>query len=787
MKRVQNRRHFTYCLLFAAVAALLPARTLHAAAYTYSTRQRTINAGILLLDDAGSGMNDGGNMGANDSDPYVFYILNQRSDIKPIGWNIVNPLAPATVTSDILLRWNARCANGSNMGNGGAAFLAAPAQGGNAYTLYQRITPKMAPYWEVPLSKTGLDDLLQFDVLLLNLRGHTVRLTTAETEKLRRFVDGGGLLWVEDSGGGSIYATPGAASYGPLFCDVQFNNGGGPGQALLPAATGTPTLLRHPIVDTPYLLKPEDLNSLNRFSTTIVNHAGTAPDPTLLNAVVYNAGGGTVLPIIAAGQLGAGQVVVTATASSAAINNGVVGIDCGFGPNSGPFCGSPYTAVPAADLKLVSNIISWDSAHPTEHKTSHQSSQSRSNLGPAVTPIWNFPIANYSGVTPGAAVNGDYAAVRGVDGILHVFNAEPGTDILGTGLVTPDAGYLDYTRGYAYDEIWNTNGAGFLNGAAPLVLKPSVFPLSAPTFGSTPAGEPLVFVEDVNGVVYAADAISGVPYKIGAGTTGTLPGFTSGGSPFPGIPPAPTFYGGRVYAGQPNGALYVYDFNGGSAKNGAFYQAAPTGEAVTSPPAVGIVREAIFGTQVDDIIAAVSTHLGVYTVMLGARNDFLMPNGGVYQPSPAGVLSGVPAPVDANAPYSIYSLDTSGYPIYAAGPGSTLAPVTGVSYYSNYDVDFTQTAPALSRAQFNVNPANATNPAAISVPALAANGYFYYTANLSGTPSGTDSTLVCAHDTRTLRAPPTACSGASACPTRAKAPWWMPTASATGRWRASSF
>ena len=89
----------------------------------------------------------------------------------------------------------------------------------------------MAPYWEVPLAgQTNLDALLQFDVLLLNLQNHTVRLTSAEAEMLRRFVDGGGQLWVEDSGGG--------AGDGPAVPGLPVQHGAASGAALLPVAVG---------------------------------------------------------------------------------------------------------------------------------------------------------------------------------------------------------------------------------------------------------------------------------------------------------------------------------------------------------------------------------------------------------------------------------------------------------------------------------------------------------------------------------------------------------------------
>ena len=400
-------------------------------------------------------------MGADDPNPYVFYILNQRNDLKPLGWNIVNPLAPATVTPSILNRWAART-------------------GVSAYTLYQHITPDMAPYWEVSLSgQTNLDALLQFDVLLLNLHNHTVSLTSAEAEMLRRFVDGGGQLWVENSGGGEVVD--------PLFLDFQFNNGAASGAALLPVALNTPTLQRHPIIDAPYQLQQKELNSLgvDPVQATITGFTSLTalPDPTLLSTVVGN-GSANNSPIISAGQMGAGQIVVTTPGSSAAINDAVGGTTTGFGPNSGPFCGKNYGAAPTADLKFVTDLLSWDTAHPNELKTSHQSSQSRSSLGPALTPTWFYPLAgSVGGTAPGAAINGDFVFVRAVDGLLHAFNALPDTDILESQAAVPDAGLLDYIYGKTYDEIWNSSAAGTFPGVSSPLTVPASAALSAPTIG----------------------------------------------------------------------------------------------------------------------------------------------------------------------------------------------------------------------------------------------------------------------------------------------------------------
>ncbi|MBV9850322.1 MAG: PQQ-binding-like beta-propeller repeat protein [Armatimonadetes bacterium] len=793
--RVRNRPCPIRVLpLLAAVAALLPAPSARAAAYTYSTRQRTINAGILIVDDRGatspypisSGMGEGNPsptpaqiaQGASNPDPYVFYVFNNRYDIKPLGWNLVNPLAPTTVTGDILARWDARTANGPNTPNGGTTFLGY--NGGHAYQLNQRITPNMAPYWEVPFSKhRGLDDLLQFDILLINIPpGKTLALRNDEAQQLRRFVDNGGQLWIEGNGG-TIANDQNISPYGPMFFDMQFNYAAGTGQGILPPSTVFGTVLRHPIVDTPYLLSDDEINGLGEthIKNTIVASTGppNAADPTFLSTVVGNANAGNAA-VIAAGQFGAGQVIITTTGTAAAINDSVGGIDAGFGfntnypSNSGPYCGTNFYAAPTADLKLLANILSWDTAHPTEHKNSHQSSQSRSNFAPALTPTWSYPTASSTAATPGAAINGNYVYVRSADGVLRAFNAQPGTDIIGNPNGSPDAGTPDFVNGYSYDEIWDTTGKGFPNGPTPLTVPPDPY-ASAPTVTTTAGGQALVLWEDSSGTVHVADAITGQAYG-----SGSLPG-SGGGGPYSagtGPAPAPTVYGGRVYAGQPGGTLYVFDFNpNGSAKGGVQYQFSAGGEPVIAPPSVGIVRETVNGVQSDSIVAAVTTTLGVYTVMLGARHDFVdrnttRPQHAVYGANTLVSLGPGPNNFDIDPLalpllYRVYS-DNNGYPgpvaatVNAGTNTFTYTAMAGVIYYADYDVDFANAASGtnkvLNRAVFNVNPTGGTASATfVSAPALSQSGYYFYTANLS-TSLGTDSTLVCIRDARQSSDPP---------------------------------
>src|SRR5947208_5477964 len=69
------------------------------------------------------------------SNPWMFYALQNRTDIKPDGWDFYNPAAPGVVTENMVRRWNN--VQGSNTGwTPGVTPL----------------KPSMAPYWELSIS-----------------------------------------------------------------------------------------------------------------------------------------------------------------------------------------------------------------------------------------------------------------------------------------------------------------------------------------------------------------------------------------------------------------------------------------------------------------------------------------------------------------------------------------------------------------------------------------------------------------------------------------------------------
>jgi hypothetical protein len=155
---------------FALCVAFLP-HSAQANSTNYAL-PRVINVAMLRIRSAGqSGASPSGALLA----PYIFDILNNRPDVKPSLWKLVNPLAPTTVDSETNSRYN------------------------NIYTPDQQVTPNMAPYWEVDLNKIGsASQLAQFNLLVICTDGD-IEMSITERRILRQYVDQGGTLWIDGS------------------------------------------------------------------------------------------------------------------------------------------------------------------------------------------------------------------------------------------------------------------------------------------------------------------------------------------------------------------------------------------------------------------------------------------------------------------------------------------------------------------------------------------------------------------------------------------------------------
>ncbi|RYG33054.1 hypothetical protein EON81_19160, partial [bacterium] len=154
----------------ASVLSLLP---LVAFAYAqpqgYASRQQVIRAGVVVLsgDRPASGF-------AQPGAPYAFWNL-ERSTLKPPGWTFSNPFGASTLAGDRFTRWSSI---------------------DNTAVNGQSLTKSNAPYWEVDLKDLNDDQIAQYDVLLVSPR-YSLQFNSREREGLRRFMDRGGILWVD--------------------------------------------------------------------------------------------------------------------------------------------------------------------------------------------------------------------------------------------------------------------------------------------------------------------------------------------------------------------------------------------------------------------------------------------------------------------------------------------------------------------------------------------------------------------------------------------------------------
>src|SRR5689334_6936271 len=114
---------FAFLFLLSLLGRPSPA----AAARFFHGESRKVRACVLLLPSTGrAALPDGLNL-----NPFVFYALDQRTDLRPDYWAFENPIAPATVTQAMVNRWSAISQTPLTPG--------AP------------LTKDLAPYWEVPL------------------------------------------------------------------------------------------------------------------------------------------------------------------------------------------------------------------------------------------------------------------------------------------------------------------------------------------------------------------------------------------------------------------------------------------------------------------------------------------------------------------------------------------------------------------------------------------------------------------------------------------------------------
>ena len=603
------------------------------AATTYSTRRRLFKVGILLLDSTIDRTSTATiARGPENPDPYIFYIAEARADVKPQNWEFVNPLSPATVTNEQKARWDARVG------------------GDSGYTIGQKVEKNMAAYWEVNLTDTPLTDLLQFDLLFIT-NHRTVALTPADREKLRKLVDAGGIVWLEDCGNMRIGTKDGMGKYrnDRFFLDElqftggvtsSFPSGDPPGPVI-----NQPT---HPILNTPYQLSFQEISNLGdknyadygmtRIDPTTGVESKGVPNPEVLVNIVGNrgvgTGGGPYQPYIAAGYYGSGGVIATSGDSGCDINDYAGGENVGSGGNSGPRCGPNINTAHAEDLKFLYNSVAWGGANNAYRRNNRRTASTFEAVGAPLLTTFDLTGALYDPTNDKVDSKSAPLIVNGLlftsgvsngQMVLRAYDPRPFNDYDGDGNF--DEGRPDVSLGYGYDEVWSMPLGKFTSGTA----NPS-----APVFGEVDFGggvhRQVVYVTLPDGTVVGYDAFPTDNFGRLTATSNlrvsaTPPDGVSGNydvTATHGVAPAPVFLENKIYSVEPNGKVQCLSAADGTLLWKSF-ASAPTTIVPYATPTLGFSRLAADITQSRNPNAgtpSASTSLAANS--LGSTNDLML-------------------------------------------------------------------------------------------------------------------------------------------------------------------
>lgn len=529
----------------------------------YAQRSQTIKAGVLLVDSQQT------NGVPSNYTPHVWFNLDSNRLVKPAGWNIENPRASTEVTTQIQARWIAL---------GGV---------GNAPGIGDRITKRHGAYWEVPLSTVGDQEMADYDVLMLSARGF-VALNPTEREKLRRFVDHGGVLWVDFTSG----ATLDSLNSAPLPFGLNTANLG------IPSYSES----LHPLLSFPNTISDAALAAMETDSgagilrTTLVNAnlegiVGAAPADSLKLYTVASTNRG---PSIQVGHLGDGYIVVTARGVASAINRVLVpGPPPTYNANTNYLGLTPTNdRAASAAASLAINMIYLAAGHHSTGGESRKSNSSAVDLGAPLLKRFDIETAFQTGsklYSQPAAYKGLLVVTTATQ--VVVMDANPSTDLDGDG--DPDDGIRDYSLGKKYDVLWTSAPLG-ANLSPPACAE-------VPDAGSAPRD--VIAVTGGNGELYLFDAFQLDPQGRITGSTTVNP--TNTIAPPSGIAPvwdnsmdgrgpyAPTLHEGLAYVvdshagglGTRIGRTWVADLRTGAkmSSGGDWVVGGPTGTYGTIP------------------------------------------------------------------------------------------------------------------------------------------------------------------------------------------------------------
>lgn len=553
--------------------------------------------------------------------PHVFYNLDANRRMMPAKFTLDNPAHPPTLSAEAFDRWTA-IAGATGVGVG------------------SRLGKRHAAYWEVFLESAPDSAIANFDLLLLPAHGY-LALNSIERERLRRFMDRGGILWVDLLASGSSLDQLNGL---PVPFDLNGISGAGSFSAdffhpLLsyPNELSTTDLLIAQVGGGLGLM-PIDLNALG-IGALAESQQWVVPEYNRFVPVASDEYG----PILSVARVGDGFQVVSTRGLSTALNRVPGDANLGFTAAS-----SRYDRAADAAAKLFVNLINLASSSPQTNGGSQRSSGSPLDVRAPLLESFrdeqeDMTPAGYTARLKPAISHGVMAITMGGTNHVHVYDANPERDLDGDG--DTDDGLRDLSLGFTRDEVWSSRY--FENS------------LSAPVIFDVPeeSGEMTtqVAVVDSKGTLWVwpllqydpdgsvKEVSDAYPYWSLAPPTGDAdfdPTLPEGG------PYAPTFHDGLLYmadsqgAGNPVSRIWVVDpvtrdyVRSGTAPGNPWYvggtgfiglgdlSASPTiGHIAISDNSGGLDKVLYLPTRPNQLFAGPNSTAGVTSFWLAARGE----------------------------------------------------------------------------------------------------------------------------------------------------------------------
>lgn len=535
-----------YRILLAIIACTFVVTALpppaDSAGITFSSRRKQVNVGVAALRNYNEHGFTTGTAKTNWY-PYVFYVMDRRADMKPRGWEFINPLAEPQFAK------NSR------------------------------------DYWELDLERVSLNNLTRLDVLYIcadSSIGFPLRFPMHIRDKLRLFVDAGGVLWIDNpgpAGGGGLVFDDNPANVFFITDPGKTTQGG----------SAHPWIYErhHPLVTSPFWLTPQDAAFMGLDSNGGGRYWLDQTVPPAFPPII-SIGNDTSKAYVGAIEYGSGKVVVTAGGIGGGMGPNWSGVDR-IDPQPDDFELQRISRPPS--LKMAYNIVNWATSYTGFRKNARHSGYAPEGMSPGQVERWRLE-SSPGGSETGVAILKDVFFYTGIESgggyKLWALDGIPETDLDMDG--NPDDGQVDPAN-VNYDIIWEQ---GFPE------------PVSAPVAFTAQYGSDTiecVMVQTASGRVLIFQAFPSANGRL-SGTPNQIGGFQmmggSGTRVF-----APVFFNNKIYASGGDGALYGISFE--AAVGGGTPWKVPHTAHVSSPysqqpligaPTVGFVEHKTNGALV---------------------------------------------------------------------------------------------------------------------------------------------------------------------------------------------